>query len=80
MNKNLSDVVCKLLAKLSEGKAKPLTVRQLRASEIVKWLRNYNLREVQYRAGHRYFGSTEAYLQNELEGLKEEVEQFHRNP
>jgi len=50
---------------------------QLRASVIVKWLKQYNLREVQYLAGHRYISSTEAYRQNEMEGLTEEVNRFH---
>ena len=50
---------------------------QLRASVIVKWLKQYNLREVQYLAGHRYISSTEAYRQSEMEGLSEEVNKFH---
>ena len=50
---------------------------QLRASVIVKWLKQYNLREVQYMAGHRYISSTEAYKQNEMEGLSEEVNLYH---
>jgi integrase/recombinase XerD len=51
--------------------------KQLRASVIMKWLKQYNLREVQYLAGHRYISSTEAYQQNEMEGLSEEVNKFH---
>ena len=54
-----------------------LNAKQIRASVITKWLKMYNLREVQYLAGHRYISSTESYLQNDLEGLKEEVQQFH---
>jgi len=34
-------------------------------------------RETQYMAGHRYISSTEAYQQNELEELSEEVGQYH---
>lgn len=52
-------------------------VKQLRASVITKWLKQYNLREVQYRAGHRYVSSTEKYKQNDLEGLQEEINQYH---
>ncbi len=51
--------------------------KQLRASVITKWLRIKNLRETQYLAGHRYISSTESYLQNEMEGLKEEVQLYH---
>ncbi|HLZ16958.1 MAG TPA: hypothetical protein VKQ08_07955, partial [Cyclobacteriaceae bacterium] len=50
---------------------------QLRASVIVKWLKQYNLRQVQYLAGHRFISSTEAYQQSDMEGLTEEVNQFH---
>jgi site-specific recombinase XerD len=51
--------------------------KQLRASVIVKWLKMYNLRKVQYLAGHRYISSTESYQQSEMEGLTEEVNKFH---
>lgn len=54
-----------------------MNAKQLRASVIVKWLRMYNLREVQYMAGHRYISSTESYQQSDMEGLKEEVNKFH---
>jgi site-specific recombinase XerD len=54
-----------------------VNAKQIRASVITKWLRQYNLREVQYLAGHRYISSTEAYQQNEMEGLTEEVNRFH---
>src|SRR5579859_1839655 len=51
--------------------------KQLRASVIVKWLKQYNLRQVQYLAGHRFISSTEAYQQSDMEGLTEEVNKFH---
>jgi integrase/recombinase XerD len=54
-----------------------VNVKQLRASVIVKWLKMYNLRKVQYLAGHRYISSTELYQQSDMEGLVEEVNQFH---
>ena len=54
-----------------------VNAKQLRASVIVKWLKIYNLRKVQYMAGHRYISATEAYKQNEMEGLTEEVNKFH---
>jgi len=33
--------------------------------------------EVQYLSGHRYISSTESYLENEMGGLQEEVQQYH---
>lgn len=48
--------------------------KQIRASVIVKWLRQHNLRQVQHLAGHRYISSTEAYTQNEMaDGGSEQV-------
>jgi len=51
--------------------------KQIRASVITKWLKAHNLREVQYLAGHRYISSTEGYIENDMEGLQEQVQQFH---
>lgn len=51
--------------------------KQIRTSVIVKWLKMYNLREVQVMAGHRYISTTEGYMQNDIEGLKEEIHMFH---
>ena len=47
------------------------------ASVITKWLKQYNLREVQYLAGHRYISTTESYQQNDVEGLAEEINMYH---
>jgi integrase/recombinase XerD len=66
-----------LMAQLRKQNNKLENADQLRASVIVKWLKQHNLREVQYLAGHRYISSTEAYKQNEMEGLSEEVNMFH---
>lgn len=53
------------------------STHQLRASVITHWLKMYNLREVQYMAGHRYVSSTESYLVNDLDDLQEDVGKFH---
>jgi len=45
---------------------KLINFKQVRTSVIVKWLKQYNLREVQYMAGHRYVSSTESYLVNQM--------------
>jgi len=66
-----------LLIKLRKKHPGIGNAKQLRASVIVKWLRMYNLRKVQYLAGHRYISSTESYRQSEMEGLTEEVNKFH---
>ena len=51
--------------------------QQIRASVISNWLKDYNIREVQYMAGHQYISSTERYLQDDLEGLQEMIEKLH---
>ncbi len=66
-----------LLKQLKTLNPKVTSIRQLRASVITYWLKNYNLREVQYMAGHRYVSSTEAYLINDLDDLQEEVSKYH---
>ncbi len=44
---------------------------------VQSWVKMYNLRKAQYLAGRQYISTTEGYLQNDMEGLKEEVQQFH---
>lgn len=51
--------------------------KQLRASVITHWLKVYNLREVQNRAGHRYVSSTEKYLVNQIDELQSDIDSFH---
>ena len=51
--------------------------KQIRISVITYWLKHYNLRQVQYMAGHRYVSSTERYQVNNLEGLKKEIDEYH---
>lgn len=73
----ISNYIQSLFKDLKKQNQQIQNAQQLRASVIVKWLKQYNLREVQYRAGHRYVSSTESFLVNETEGLQEEVNQYH---
>lgn len=50
---------------------------QVRQSVITEWLKEKNLRTVQYMAGHRYISSTERYKTNNLEDLKDALKKFH---
>lgn len=54
-----------------------ISAKQLRASVIAHWLKNYNLRQVQYMAGHKYVSSTEYYQLDNLESLQEKLEKLH---
>ena len=74
---HFSNVMQYLMKQLKKQNSGVKSAQQIRTSVITHWLKRYNLREVQYRAGHRYVSSTEAYLINDLEGLKEDIEKFH---
>jgi len=52
------------------------SIDQIRASVIVHWLKLYNLRKVQVMAGHRYISSTENYKANNLDDLKEDINNY----
>ena len=73
----LQNVMQKLMQELHKQNKQVESVKQVRASVITGWLKVYNLREVQYFAGHRYVSSTENYLINDLEDLKEDINKYH---
>jgi integrase/recombinase XerD len=50
---------------------------KIRQSVITYWLKTMNLRQVQYMAGHKRVSSTERYLGNNLESLKDKLEKCH---
>lgn len=50
---------------------------QLRASVITQWLKQYDLRKVQYLAGHKYVSSTEEYKANNIDELQDDITKFH---
>jgi site-specific recombinase XerD len=66
-----------LIKSLQQINLKVTQFKQLRASVIVHWLKLYNLRQVQYMAGHRYVSSTEQFLVNEMDGMIEDIEKYH---
>ena len=74
---NLGNVIQKLMQQLRKQNNKVESLKQIRTSVITHWLKNYNLRETQYMAGHRYVSSTEAYLINDLEDLQTDIDKYH---
>lgn len=50
---------------------------QIRASVITAWLKQHDLRKVQYLAGHKYVSSTEKYKANVIDELQADVLKFH---
>ena len=73
----LHNVLYEMVKELRKLEPRLESLLHIRASVITKWLKKYNLRKAQYMAGHRYISSTESYLVNDLEGLQEEINQFH---
>jgi len=73
----ISNMMTQLMIKVREANPSVQNAKQIRASVITKWVKMYNLRKAQYLAGHRYISTTESYLQNDLEGLQEELSQYH---
>lgn len=52
-------------------------LKQIRQSVITFWLKNEDVRAVQYKAGHRYVSTTERYQATNLEDLQEALNQHH---
>ncbi len=76
-NHHLKDIVSSIVKQLKRYNLKVESLNQIRASVIVNWLKQHNIRKVQYFAGHRYISSTESYKQDNLEHLQEVVVKFH---
>jgi len=74
---SISNFMTQLMIKVRKINPSVKNAKHIRASVITKWVKQYNLRKAQYLAGHRYISTTENYLQNDLEGLQEELNQFH---
>ncbi len=67
----------RLSQEIKEQQKEFINFKQVRTSVITHWLKEYNLRKVQYMAGHRYVSSTERYLANNTEDLQKEIDEFH---
>ena len=74
---HFSNVMQPLIKSLKQHNRKIKNIKQIRASVITNWLQQYNLRQVQYMAGHRYVSSTEAYYANDIAELQEEIFKHH---
>ena len=51
--------------------------QHIRVSLISHWMREKNIREVQYLAGHKTIVGTELYKSADMKGLQESLEKFH---
>ena len=67
----------KLIRKLRKKHEFFVNARQIRQSRLAIWIKQYDIRVVQYMAGHKYVSSTEKYQSSNLEDLKKELEKHH---
>lgn len=74
---NFANIMQKLIKSIQEKNKKIKDIKHIRTSVITNWLKVYNLRKVQYMAGHRYVSSTEAYQINNIDELQEDVKKYH---
>lgn len=73
----LHNTISGLMPQLQKISPNVSSIRQLRVSVIVHWLNTYNLRKVQYLAGHRFISSTEAYRLNDLDNMQDDISRYH---
>lgn len=76
-SERFGNVMYKLMKRLKKQSSRITDAKQLRASVITNWLKQHNLRKVQYMAGHRYVSSTEMYQIGNLEDLQTDITKFH---
>lgn len=74
---NLHNTISLLSEELKGINPQIKNAQHIRASVILHWLRQYNKRQVQYMAGHKYINSTEMYEVQELETLTNQLTRHH---
>jgi integrase/recombinase XerD len=75
--KKSSDMICKIVEQIKKIYPAIKDSRQIKASVIMNWLKQYNIRQVQYMAGHKSIRSTEAYRNQDLTDLSKQLDMFH---
>lgn len=75
--KKSSEMVSRIIHHLKRIDPEVIDSRQIRASVIMDWLKQYNIRQVQYMAGHKSIRSTESYRLQDLTDLTRQLELFH---
>lgn len=76
VSRKLSNSVMWIMRRLRTSYEK-INSPQIRASVIMNWLKLYNIRQVQYMAGHKQISSTERYKEEEIHDLQKQLERYH---
>lgn len=75
--RNINNRIQHMFDQLQKLNPKVINAKQIRSRVITEWLRQNNLRQVQYMAGHKYVSSTERYQTSHLEDLQNELRHHH---
>lgn len=75
--KNKATAITMNIKKRIQKDFKISSLKQIRDSRIALWLKQYNIREVQYKSGYKSFASLEKYNQTALESLQEALAKYH---
>jgi integrase/recombinase XerD len=75
--RNISNRMRHMIVQLQKLNVKVINANQIRNSVITFWLQQYNLRQVQYMAGHKYVSSTERYQVLNTDDLQNELQNHH---
>ncbi len=74
---NLKNSLHHMFINLRKSNPRVRSAMQIRQSVIANWIGRFNLRKVQYMAGHRYVSSTEYYKQVNINDLRRDVLECH---
>ena len=75
--KQLGKIHNSLVAQTEELPFNYQSLKQLRQSRIVIWIKQYGLRETQYLSGHKGIDSIERYQSGDIEDLSKQIEKLH---
>lgn len=74
---SIVDVACEFLKELQRRHPHLRSFRHVRNSLITQWVDRYNIRQVQYMAGHNSIITTQRYLRVNLQGLQNQLKKYH---
>jgi integrase/recombinase XerD len=74
---NIKNSLLRLIQALQKINPKLRNAKHIRMSVMANWLKQYDIRKVQYMAGHKYVSSTERYQAVNLEDLQQLIQQYH---
>jgi len=76
-SENIKSSLYHLFRKIRKENPEITSTKIIRQSVIAHWLKEKNIRQVQYMAGHRYVSSTQRYRDYNMDELTKELKQFH---